>query len=173
MFVFLYYYSASIVPNVPKRKRKLYFFKSLPANNLQRAIIFTVFLGCGFMPHSYFSWGVLPHTVWGILPHRHKSIFTNSLQRYPPWHYAPPLPWHFAPPWHYAPAFFAHFFILAKFSLFWHDFRPEFYFWHDINPYHQRSYKVPWFCRRKSLVSKGLRRAGWGSVDVSRCHIRG
>ena len=131
------------------------------------------FWGVALCPTAIFLGAFCPTPFEAFCPAYSKSIFTNSLQRYPPWHYAPPLPWHFAPPWHYAPAFFAHFFILAKFSLFWHDFRPEFYFWHAINPYHQRSYKVPWFCRRKSLVSKGLRRAGWGSVDVSRCHIRG
>jgi len=50
---------------------------------------------------------------------------------------------------------------------FWHDFYlfgtifdPNFSFWHAINPYHQTIYKVPPFCRRKSLVSKGLRSAG-------------
>ena len=110
-------------------------------------------------PTAIFFGAFCPTPFEAFCPTYFKSISPNSLQRYPPWHYAPLIPWHSAPPWHYAPVLFAHFFIFGHFSRFWHDFRPEFYFWHAINPYHQRSYKVPRFCRCKSLVSKELRRA--------------
>ena len=84
------------------------------------------FWGVAFCPIAILNRGVLPQGVWGVLPHRHKSISHNELEPVLVWHFAPQGVWHFAPPRHYAPVVFAHFIFLARFSEFWHDFRPEF-----------------------------------------------
>ena len=109
-------------------------------------------------PTAIFLGAFCPTPFEALCPTPLKPIVHNSLQRYPPRHYAPFIPWHSAPPWHYAPVLFAHLFFSARFSIFWHDFRPQFYFWHAINPYHQRSYKVPRFV----VVSRWYQR-GYGA----------
>ena len=109
-----------------KIKKKKHFFKSLPANELQRANYFLAFLACGILPHCDFQpWRFATGRLGRFAPH-HKSIYHNDLQSQIVWHFAPQGVWHFAPPRHYAPVVFAHFIFLARFSEFWHDFRPEF-----------------------------------------------
>jgi hypothetical protein len=89
-------------------------------------ILLSDFWRVSFCPIVIFNRGVLPQGIWGILLRRSKSIPHNDLQSQIVWHFAPWGVWHFAPPWHYAPVVFAHFIFLARFSEFWHDFRPEF-----------------------------------------------
>ena len=128
-----------------KIKKKIYFSKSLLPNKLQRANSFPLFFGMWHFAPLPFSTVAFCHRAFGAFcPTVISRYLTMSCEQ---------RECGIMPQWFLPIYFFWH-----DFQLFGTIFTPFFYFWHAINPYHQRSYKVPPFRRRKSLPHKELRR---------------
>ena len=161
-----------------KIKPKL--FKSLPTNKLRHSAISSVFLCCSIMPHCHFqSWHFATPHLRHFAPSSQVDI-TKQLTAIPPVALCPTYTVALCPAVALCPSAF---FPLIFFGQIFDFLAHLFCFWHAINPYHQRGYKVPinlffltifGFLARfyflaccKSLVSKGLRRAGRGLVAVS------
>ena len=122
-------------------------------------IIFSHFWHVALCPTSIFHRGILLRPIGAFRYGNFNSISHNDLQFVIVWHFAPQGVWHFAPPRHYAPAFFAHFIFLARFSEFWHDFRPEILLLARYKPLPPKELQST-INSHKSLVSKELRSAG-------------